>query len=68
LKTGSRNSLAVLVLSTGLFWVGTVRGQFAGTESSGGFNCSPAPCALPPTQASEGEFGDGHPNREQSAK
>jgi len=54
LKTGSRNSLAVLVLSTGLFWVGTVRGQFAGTESSGGFNCSPAPFALPPTQASEG--------------
>lgn len=48
--------LTVAVLM-GLFLVGNAQGQSTGAPrlaKTGRFNCSPAPCVLPPTQASEG--------------
>ena len=57
MKTGGRVLLIALILSAGLSLAGRVPGQSteaSGPVKSGGFNCSPAPCVLPPTQASEG--------------
>jgi len=57
MRTGSRVLLIVLICSGGILVVGGGRGQSFGAPalaSPGGFQCSPAPCVLPPTQASEG--------------
>jgi hypothetical protein len=57
MKTGSRVPRLVLILLAGYFLVGNAHGQSAeapGPVNPGGFHCSPAPCVLPPTQASEG--------------
>ena len=61
MKTGSRVlfliAIFIAILSAGHFLAGKAYGQFAqapGSVNAGGFNCSPAPCVLPPTQASEG--------------
>jgi hypothetical protein len=57
MQIGFRVLLIVLVLSAGHFLAGNAYGQSAETArsvKSDRFNCSPAPCVLPPTQASEG--------------
>jgi hypothetical protein len=56
MKIGHRVLLTCLCLSTGLFLAGAALShprQAAG-PSDPGLTCSPAPCVLPPTQASEG--------------
>jgi len=57
MKAGSRVLLIILILSAaGYFLAGRARGQ--SVEAPGSVNpdltCAPAPCVLPPTQASEG--------------
>jgi hypothetical protein len=55
--TGSRVLLIFLIVCAGRFLAGNAYGQSTevpGSVNPGGFNCSPAPCVLPPTQASEG--------------
>ena len=57
MKTRSHVLFILLLLSTGSLLAGRAQDQL--TEASGpikvgGFHCSPAPCVLPPTQASEG--------------
>src|ERR1700722_5557551 len=58
MRTGSpRILLIVLVCSGGILLVGGGHGQSfeaLALANPGGFYCSPAPCMLPPTQASEG--------------
>jgi hypothetical protein len=57
MKIGHRVLLTCLCLSTGLFLAGTALSysrQVAAAPSDPGLTCSPAPCVLPPTQASEG--------------
>ena len=57
MRKRSRISVIVLVLLAGHFLAGRAHGQSRQsprTESPAGFRCSPAPCVLPPTQASEG--------------
>jgi hypothetical protein len=58
MKTGSSRVLLIfLIVSAGHFLAGNAQGQSTeapGSVNPGGFNCSPAPCVLPPTQASEG--------------
>jgi hypothetical protein len=57
MKTGSSVLLILLIVSAGNFLAGNAYGQSMespGSVNPGGFNCSPAPCVLPPTQASEG--------------
>ena len=58
MRTGSpRILLIVLVCSGGILLVGGGHGQSfeaLALASPGRFYCSPAPCVLPPTQASEG--------------
>jgi hypothetical protein len=47
----------LLVLAAGFLFFAYALGQSRPTlapSTAGGFNCSPAPCVLPPTQASEG--------------
>jgi hypothetical protein len=49
--------MALVVLVVGVFLATSAHGQSAETARSvktGRFNCTPAPCVLPPTQASEG--------------
>jgi hypothetical protein len=56
MKAGARVLLIVIILSVGHFLSGRAHGQSA--ETPGAVNpdltCSPAPCVLSPTQASEG--------------
>jgi hypothetical protein len=56
MKTRPRVVLIVLVVSAGLFLAGSAHGQSVETPESAnpGLACSPAPCVLSPTQASEG--------------
>ena len=57
MKTPSHILLIAVILSAGFFLAGRVQGQsteMAKSVKTGRFNCSPAPCVLPPTQASEG--------------
>jgi hypothetical protein len=57
MKTGVHVLLIAVALSAGLFLAGRAHGQSSdapGPAETGGFSCSPAPCVLPPTQASEG--------------
>jgi hypothetical protein len=57
-KTRSWVLLIFSVALAELFLAGRTYGQSVETQRSGThgrFNCSPAPCVLPPTQASEGE-------------
>src|ERR1700693_2461104 len=56
MKTRSRVLLILLILSDGHFLAGNAHGQCADTPRSvnPGLTCPPAPCVLPPTQASEG--------------
>lgn len=57
MKTGFQALAILLMVMPGHFLAGKAYGQFAqapGSVNAGGFNCSPAPCVLPPTQASEG--------------
>jgi hypothetical protein len=58
MKNGCRVLLIVLiVLSAGLFLAGRAQGQEVTVPTAaktGRFSCSPTPCVLPPTQASEG--------------
>jgi hypothetical protein len=57
MKTGIVVLLTVLIFSNGRVLAGGSHGQSLealASESPGGFQCSPAPCVLPPTQASEG--------------
>jgi len=54
MKAGSRVLVIVTVMTVGHFLAGRAAGQTPGPEPPGQFNCSPAPCVLPPTQASEG--------------
>ena len=56
MKTGSRVLLIFLILSAGNFLGGRAHGQSAKTSKSVNpdLTCSPAPCVLAPTQASEG--------------
>jgi hypothetical protein len=54
MKAGSRVLVIVTVMTVGHFLAGGAAGQTPGPEPPGQFNCSPAPCVLPPTQASEG--------------
>jgi hypothetical protein len=58
MKNGCRVLLIVLiVLSSGFFLAERAQGQsteMTGSVKTGRLNCSPAPCVLPPTQASEG--------------
>ena len=55
-KTGSRVLLIFVILSAENFLAGRAHGQSAETPKSVNpdLTCSPAPCVLPPTQASEG--------------
>jgi hypothetical protein len=56
MKTGSR-ALLIFLLLAGFFPAAMAPGQSNGAQEgvkSGNFHCSPAPCVLPPTQASEG--------------
>ena len=56
MRTGSRVLLIVLICFGGLLLTGGAHAQSAraATSGRGRFYCSPAPCVLPPTQASEG--------------
>ena len=57
MKARSRVLLTFLALLGGSFLTGGAHGQSARTPrpvNSGRLHCSPAPCVLPPTQASEG--------------
>jgi hypothetical protein len=56
MKTKPRVVLIVLVVSAGLFLAGSAHGQSAEAPKPAKprLTCSPAPCVLPPTQASEG--------------
>jgi hypothetical protein len=56
MKTGSRVLLIVVILSAGHFLAGNAHGQSVEVPGSvhPDLTCSPAPCVLPPTQASEG--------------
>lgn len=57
METRSRVLLIFLTLSAGHFLSGNAFGQSAKAQAAGkpgGFHCSPAPCVLPPIQASEG--------------
>jgi hypothetical protein len=57
MKTGFQALLILFIVAGGHFLAGNAYSQFAqalGLVKAGGFNCSPAPCVLPPTQASEG--------------
>jgi hypothetical protein len=57
MKTGFKVLVILLILVVGHFWAGNVYAQSVGAPrlpATGRFNCSPAPCVLPPTQASEG--------------
>ena len=56
MKAGSRVLLIVLILSAGHFLDRRAHGQSAETPGSVNpdLTCSPTPCVLPPTQASEG--------------
>ena len=56
MKTGSRVLLIVAIFATGLLLAGNAHSQSAQTPESASpkLTCSPAPCVLPPTQASEG--------------
>src|SRR5580692_227227 len=58
MKTGSQAIVILLIVMTGHFPAGKAYGQFGqapgSVDAGGGFTCSPAPCVLPPTQASEG--------------
>src|ERR1700690_1572540 len=57
MKTRSHILLVLLLLSTGSLLAARAQGQLieaSGPIKTGGFNCSPAPCVLPPPQASEG--------------
>jgi hypothetical protein len=54
MKAGSRVLVVAVVMTVGHFLAGGVDGQTPQPEPPGQFNCSPAPCVLPPTQASEG--------------
>ena len=56
----SRILIIVLALGTGYF-APSQPARAQAPMDAGGFNCSPAPCVLPPTQASEG--GDSVSNR-----
>jgi hypothetical protein len=58
MKAGSRVLLIFLTLSVGHFLVGNAHAQSAETPGAvnPGLTCSPAPCVLPPTQASEGGY------------
>ncbi len=57
MKTGFKVLVISLVITVAHFWAGNVYAQSGGAprlSATGRFNCSPAPCVLPPTQASEG--------------
>jgi hypothetical protein len=57
MKTRSRVVLTAFILWTGLLGIAKVYGQSSDSAmqvKTGRFYCSPAPCVLPPTQASEG--------------
>jgi hypothetical protein len=57
MKAKSRVLLIFVMLAAGHFLAGYAHGQSAASQqlmNAGRFNCSPAPCVLPPTQASEG--------------
>jgi hypothetical protein len=57
MKTGFKVLGILLILMVGHFWAGSVYAQSVGAPrlpATGKLNCSPAPCVLPPTQASEG--------------
>jgi len=57
MRSLSRILLIVLICSGGILGAGSAHGQSfeaLALASPGGFQCSPAPCVLPPTQASEG--------------
>jgi hypothetical protein len=55
-KTGSVTLSMFLILSVGVFPAGSAHAQSARAPAAENprFHCSPAPCVLPPTQASEG--------------
>jgi hypothetical protein len=54
MKAGSRVIVIVIVVAVGHFLARRADGQTPEPTPPGQFNCSPAPCVLPPTQASEG--------------
>src|SRR5580658_4972494 len=57
MKIESRILLIPVVIAAVCFLANTSYGQSTeapGPTRTGGLNCSPAPCVLPPTQASEG--------------
>jgi hypothetical protein len=54
MKAGRRVLVIVVVMTAGHFLAGGAGAQTPGLEPPGQFNCTPAPCVLPPTQASEG--------------
>jgi hypothetical protein len=57
MKIASHILSIILILWAWHSLAGSVHGQSteaSGPVKAGGFNCSPAPCVLPPTQASEG--------------
>ena len=58
MKAGSRVLLIVLILSVGHFLSGRAHSQSAETPGvvNPDLTCSPTPCVLPPTQASEGGY------------
>jgi len=53
MRTAFSAVLALVVLAVN-FLAGNAYAQSAGQATAGRFYCSPAPCVLPPTQASEG--------------
>jgi hypothetical protein len=57
MRTGFKVLPILLTLTVGHFWAGSAYAQIGAAprlRGTGEFNCSPAPCVLPPTQASEG--------------